>query len=698
MGGHLNTKKEDVVAQNVFFQFPSQTLLNDALEGSLFNANQLCDCMDSRKQVNSSFQNLAEYLIENSILREAMLNYLRDNDNVNYNQLLTDLGINQSNFALEITEINSYISLNGSANLMTSLNTNINYSNCSGLALDFVMGISNSINPLLLEELSKIPEFNELMFKSGLGTVGFNCSQTPMFEWFNMLSYRNPAILMNLLVDKAPGARVEDRKEWIVNWFRNNDLGNFLNVISLMNPSAISGSQTTNSPLYASTTGALDMQQYFELIKQNYGNSFYDQIFAHFASSSTLYVDSMKINEWHIYGSSRLGVYESNKVISWRQAQDQNNDAKITEGEYTSGNANTSDFLFANLSGWRGFIKYELTNHLGNVLTVISDKKLPVCSNGTFNSFMADVVSATDYSPFGAPLPGRTWQASEYRFGFNGQEKDDEVSGEGNEYDYGARIYNSRLGRWLTTDAKEKKYPGVTPYAYALNSSIIFKDPDGNDVIVAFTGGPDGGGKRVSLMDAKTTGQVVAHAYEAATAKGVKLDGAVFAPGVTSGSAVDNALAFISDNYTSGEKLIIYGYSYGGDFAVELAEKLKEKGIQVDLLITVDASDGPLGNSTVNNIIPENVKANLNIYQTDDSGASSGTQKSSDEPSSDGTSNGTSDSPGSNGGPNVAADPSKSKVVNGNLTSKNVTHGNIAGKALRTIDKVISANLSNPKK
>lgn len=285
-----------------------------------------------------------------------------------------------------------------------------------------------------------------------------------------------------------------------------------------------------------------------------------------------------------------------------------------------------------------------------------------------------------------------------YLFAFNGHEKDNEVFGEGNEYDYGDRIYNSRIGRWLTTDAKEKKYPGVTPYAYALNSSIIFRDPDGNDVIVAFTGGPDGGGKRVSLKEAKTTGQVVAHAYEAATAKGVKLDGAVIAPGVNSGSAVDNALAFISDHYTSGEKLIVYGYSYGGDFAVELAGKLKEKGIQVDLLITVDASDGFLGNSTVNSIIPDNVKVNLNIYQTDDSGASSGSQKSSDEPSSDGTSDGTSDSPGSNGGPNVAADPSKTKVVNGNLTSKNITHGNIAGKALRTIDKVVSANLSKPKK
>jgi RHS repeat-associated protein len=39
-----------------------------------------------------------------------------------------------------------------------------------------------------------------------------------------------------------------------------------------------------------------------------------------------------------------------------------------------------------------------------------------------------------------------------YTYGFQGQEKDDEVSGEGNSYDFGARFYNSRVGRWLSVD------------------------------------------------------------------------------------------------------------------------------------------------------------------------------------------------------------------------------------------------------
>jgi RHS repeat-associated protein len=45
-----------------------------------------------------------------------------------------------------------------------------------------------------------------------------------------------------------------------------------------------------------------------------------------------------------------------------------------------------------------------------------------------------------------------------YRFGFNGQEKDDEVKVEGNSLDFGARIYDSRLGRWLSLDPLQAKY------------------------------------------------------------------------------------------------------------------------------------------------------------------------------------------------------------------------------------------------
>ena len=69
-------------------------------------------------------------------------------------------------------------------------------------------------------------------------------------------------------------------------------------------------------------------------------------------------------------------------------------------------------------------------------------------------------------------------------YGFNGMEGDDEVSGQGNSYDFGARIYNPRIGRWASTDAYERKYPEITPYGFVQNSPISMMDPDGNEGIV----------------------------------------------------------------------------------------------------------------------------------------------------------------------------------------------------------------------
>lgn len=66
----------------------------------------------------------------------------------------------------------------------------------------------------------------------------------------------------------------------------------------------------------------------------------------------------------------------------------------------------------------------------------------------------------------------------------NGKEKDDEIVGSGNSYDFGARQYDPRLGRWLSLDPLMTKYPGLSPYNFVSNNPIIFVDVDGKDFIV----------------------------------------------------------------------------------------------------------------------------------------------------------------------------------------------------------------------
>jgi RHS repeat-associated protein len=59
-----------------------------------------------------------------------------------------------------------------------------------------------------------------------------------------------------------------------------------------------------------------------------------------------------------------------------------------------------------------------------------------------------------------------------YRYGFQGQERDDEVKGEGNSYNYTYRMHDPRLARFFAVDPLVHKYPELTPYQFSGNRVI----------------------------------------------------------------------------------------------------------------------------------------------------------------------------------------------------------------------------------
>jgi RHS repeat-associated protein len=117
------------------------------------------------------------------------------------------------------------------------------------------------------------------------------------------------------------------------------------------------------------------------------------------------------------------------------------------------------------------------------VLEVLTDRKLQVettIGSGVLDYYSADVVSQSDYFPFGMTLPGRNSGSSDYRYAFNGKEDDSEIKGEGNSYDYGARMYDPRIGRWLTCDKLHIMAPSWSPYRAFFDNPNFWADPDGN--------------------------------------------------------------------------------------------------------------------------------------------------------------------------------------------------------------------------
>ena len=107
----------------------------------------------------------------------------------------------------------------------------------------------------------------------------------------------------------------------------------------------------------------------------------------------------------------------------------------------------------------------------------MSDKKIAhYNANGVIDYYTADVVTANDYYPGGMVMPGRKYQAANglYRFGFNGQEKDDEVSGPGNTNSALFWEYDTRLGRRWNLDPVVKAWE--SSYSCFSGNPIFFVD------------------------------------------------------------------------------------------------------------------------------------------------------------------------------------------------------------------------------
>lgn len=107
---------------------------------------------------------------------------------------------------------------------------------------------------------------------------------------------------------------------------------------------------------------------------------------------------------------------------------------------------------------------YELTDHLGNVRATIRD-----------NSGL-EILSHTDYYPFGMEMPGRQLIPGEgqYRFAYQGQfaERDQETG-----YNqFTARLYDNRTGRWMIPDPAGQF---ASPYLGMGNNPVMMVDEDG---------------------------------------------------------------------------------------------------------------------------------------------------------------------------------------------------------------------------
>ena len=82
-------------------------------------------------------------------------------------------------------------------------------------------------------------------------------------------------------------------------------------------------------------------------------------------------------------------------------------------------------------------------------------------------------------------MPNRNGQSDDYRYGFQGQEMDDEIrNGKGNSVNYKYRMHDARIGRFFAVDPITSNYPWNSPYAFSENRVVDGIELEGLEVVL----------------------------------------------------------------------------------------------------------------------------------------------------------------------------------------------------------------------
>lgn len=204
----------------------------------------------------------------------------------------------------------------------------------------------------------------------------------------------------------------------------------------------------------------------------------YQRSFEHVVNNE--YKDKLALTEHTLYGSKRAGLRQPGDLQHEVDFTSTLPNGVFENSTYSSLPDYSQDHLVTGSNDQYAFQraldkkKYELTNHLSNVLETVSDRRLAIDDNNDLDvdHYLANVKSFSDYYPFGMQMPDRNGSSPDYRYGFQGQEIDQEWLGGAVSFKY--RVHDARLGRFFSVDPLSFSTPHNSPYSFSENEVIAF--------------------------------------------------------------------------------------------------------------------------------------------------------------------------------------------------------------------------------
>jgi RHS repeat-associated protein len=267
-----------------------------------------------------------------------------------------------------------------------------------------------------------------------------------------------------------------------------------------------------------------------------------------------------------------------------------------------------------------GEYEYNIKDHLGNLRIAFRD------SLG-----IAKITQANSYGIFGEDLTTLSYYKSTWKQNSFRQTGKELLQGTGYT-DFGARLYDNLVPRFISIDPHVEKYESISPFSYCFDNPIKFLDIKGNDpgdVVILFSGA------YLNSFDKEPYGittQIKNRLINNSNGAKVEKFLSNYIEGNETGSPefpivieqdfdklTQEAYDYIKANLEKHGRVAIYGYSWGGVLATYLTKRLKKENIDVGNLILIDAADGPFSDQVDRNI-SDNVDNFVNVYQETKSG------------------------------------------------------------------------------
>jgi RHS repeat-associated protein len=222
-------------------------------------------------------------------------------------------------------------------------------------------------------------------------------------------------------------------------------------------------------------------------------------------------------------------------------------------------------------------------------------------------------------------VPNRFASIEDYRYGFQGQEKDDEIKGEGNSLNYTFRMHDPRVGRFFAVDPLFKDYPYNSTYAFSENRIMDAIELEGLEAFFIH-------GTRINPSIGALSFDFGTHYFTKDQQVVRKLtpllgnitsDTGFYWTGENSDSGrasqAKQLVEYVLKNRKPGEPISLVGHSHGGNVAIEAANilvkdhKIQPNEINIVALNTPIQKEITIQNKDVNLIA---ISANGDLIQS----------------------------------------------------------------------------------